>query len=434
MKKISPYIVIVLSFLAIILIGSLLLILPISKTGDGSLKYIDALFISTSAVTITGLSPVYDLSIILSPFGKIILAILIQIGGLSILTLSVFIMYIIGAKIGISNRILIKESFNQSSLSGMVRLVIRIVLFTFTIEIIGFIINLFVFIPKYEFWNAIGISAFHAISSFNNAGFDILGSTSLQSYGHHYLLNINTTLLIMVGGLGFIVINDLVEKKSYKKLMVHSKIVIKMNIILWIFGTVFFKFSENNGKHLTWLESFFLSVTARTAGFTTIDMGTISGLTTLILLVLMFIGASPASTGGGIKTTTVYTLFKQIPSYAKGNQVVTYQRLIGNETRHKASLLLTSALLVVVIATGMLLSFETLSLDEALFEVVSAFANVGLSKKITQNIGDLSKMLLSIVMFIGRVGPITVLSLFNRNWHKKELHNVEYIEGKIMIG
>ncbi|WP_045959829.1 TrkH family potassium uptake protein [Acholeplasma palmae] len=434
MKKISPYVMITLSFFVIIMIGTILLLLPISKTGKGSLDFIDAFFVSTSAITITGLSPVSDLSIILSPFGKVVLAVLIQIGGLSVLTISVFIMYIIGAKIGISNRVLIKENLNQNDLSGMVSLVVRIVTFTLCIEFTGFIINLFVFIPQYDTVTAIGISAFHAISAFNNAGFDLLGSISLQNYQAHILLNINTAALIMLGGIGFIVINDLIEKKSYKKLTTHSKIVLKVNLLLWILGMLVFKFSNLGGKSFSWLESFFLSVTARTAGFTTIDISAISAVATLMLIILMFIGASPSSTGGGIKTTTIYTIFKGIPSYAKGKQVITYQRLINNETRHKASTLLAVSLLIIISSTFVVLTFDHVNLEKAVFEIVSAFSNTGLSKNLTPTLSDYSKLTLCILMFIGRLGPLTILSLFNSEWHKKELHNIEYIEEKMMIG
>lgn len=434
MKKISPYIIIVLSFLSIILIGGILLILPISKQAQGHLSFVDALFISTSAVTITGLSPVANLSTLLSPFGKVVLGILIQIGGLSVITISVFVMYLIGAKIGLSNRILIKESFNQTSLSGMVKLVKKIIIFTLVIESFGFIANMIVFVPQYELVDAIGLSLFHAVSSFNNAGFDILGDQSLQGYNGHVLLNLSTAILIMLGGLGFIVLNDILTKKSYKKLMIHSKIVLKVNLVLWSLGFGFFLLSKVDGKNLNVLEAFFLSVTARTAGFTTINTGTISSLTALILMVLMFIGASPSSTGGGIKTTTLYALFKSTTSYAKGKTTTTHNRLITDETRHKASILLTTAIMIVLVATSLILMIENIDLEKAIFEVISAFANVGLSMNLTPTLSNASKIVLSIVMFIGRVGPITIISIFNTQWYKKGMDSIEYIEEKMMIG
>lgn len=434
MKKISPYIIIVLSFLSIIFVGGILLILPISKQAQGHLSFVDALFVSTSAVTITGLSPVTDLSVLLSPFGKVVLGILIQIGGLSVITISVFVMYLIGAKIGLSNRILIKESFNQTSLSGMVKLVKKIIVFTLAIESVGFIANMIVFLPKYEVMDAIGISLFHAVSSFNNAGFDILGDSNLQGYSSHVLLNLSTSILIMLGGVGFIVLNDILTKKSYKKLMIHSKIVLKVNIVLWSLGIIFFMLSKVDGKNLNLLEAFFLSVTARTAGFTTINIGAISSLTALVLMVLMFIGASPSSTGGGIKTTTLYTLFKSTTSYAKGKTTTTYKRLITEETKSKASILLTTAIMIVLVATSLILMIEDIELEKAIFEVISAFANVGLTMNLTPTLSNASKIILSIVMFIGRVGPITIISIFNTHWYKKGMDSIGYIEEKMMIG
>lgn len=431
MKKLSPYLIIILSFLTIIVIGSLLLALPVATKTNESLPFIDSFFIATSAVTITGLSPITNLSVVLSPFGKVILAILIQVGGLSVVTLSVFILILLGAKIGISNRLLIKESLNQNHLSGLVRLVIKIVLFTFAIELLGFVINLFVFLPEFDTKTALGLSAFHAISAFNNAGFDLFGPISMQFYQNHLLLNINTSILIMLGGLGFIVIDELFEKKSLRKLSLHSKVVLLMNLCLWTFGLLLFKFS---GTSFTWLQAFFMSVSARTAGFSTINMQTISSFATLIFIILMFIGASPSSTGGGVKTTTIFVMFSNLFSFAKGKQPTAFKRFIGEETRYRAATLVFTALLIIVVATLLLLHFNRTSLETALFETTSAFANVGLSRGLTSSLTIGSKVTLIVVMFIGRVGPLTVLSLLNRNWYKKELYHIKYIEEKMIIG
>lgn len=196
-----------------------------------------------------------------------------------------------------------------------------------------------------------------------------------------------------------------------------------------------FKVSQiHSMQKYTWLEAFFLSVTARTAGFTTINLSTLSALSTLILLILMFIGASPASTGGGVKTTTIYTLFKGASSYARGTQPLTHERLISDETRHKASVLLTTALGIIALSTISLLALENIRLDVALFETVSAFSNTGLSMSLTPTLRSGSKLLLCLVMFMGRVGPLTIISLLNQKWHKKDLNHIEYIEEKMMIG
>lgn len=433
MRKLSPYIIIVLSFIFLILIGTLLLMLPFS-TESNNLRSIDSLFLSTSAVTITGLSPIADLASNLTTFGKFVLAILIQIGGLSIVTLSVFIMLLIGSKIGITNRVLIKESLNQNNLSGMVRLVKKIVLTTLVIEFIGFIINLFVFIPRFEIPQAIGLSAFYAISSFNNAGFVLLGDNSIINYVNSSLLNFNMAVMIMLGSLGFIVIHDIIEKRSYKKLTIHSKIVLTMNFVLWVTGFIVFRFSKFESGNLRNMDALFLSISARTAGFETISLSNLTTFMTFILIILMFIGGSPSSTSGGIKVTTAYVGIKSLTSYAKGKQTITHKRLINDETKQKAFTLIFTALIIILIGTSIILYFDDYGLDKVLFEVVSAFSNVGFTIDLTPKLKGISKLVLVLVMFIGRVGPLTIISLFNKNWYKKGYSNVGYIEERISIG
>lgn len=433
LKKISPYWIINLSFIGLILIGSLLLILPISLKEGQSISYIDALFMSTSAVTITGLTSLTNIHETLSTFGQVTLVLLVQIGGLSVITLSVFILMLFKAKIGINERVLIRESLNQNSMQGVVKRVKKIVITALIIEFISFCVNLIIFLPLYEWKFAFGVSAFHAISAFNNAGFDILGPNSLKLFNDHLLLNLNTAFTIMLGGIGFIVIHDILEKKNYKKLNIHSKIVIRMNLILWIGGTLLFKISQTHGNSYTWLESFFLSVTARTAGFTTIDLNTLSMISVLILLTLMFIGASPASTGGGIKVTSFYTMVKAVKNYATGKVAVVDKREISSESIRKAFILLMLAMSFIIIGSIVILIFDDLTLSQVLIETVSAFANVGLSQDKTAGLHFVSKLTLSGLMFSGRVGPLTLISILNRNW-KKPHANVVYLEEKIMIG
>lgn len=434
MKKVSPYLIIVASFLSLILVGTILLFLPISQASRGVLNFVDSFFLATSAVTNTGLSPVADLSVTLTLFGKIVLIVLVQIGGLSVVTFSVFIMYLIGVNIGIGDRVLIKETFNQDNLSGMVKLVKRIVIYTFIMEFIAFVVNLFVFVGRYDVLKAVGISAFHAISSFNNAGFDLLGNKSLQAFNNDWLLNINTMIMIMMGGLGFIVVNDIYEKRSLRKLSIHSKIVLKVNLVLWVFGMLIFKISEHNGGSLSWLEAIFLSVTARTAGFSTINTANISALTTLVLIILMFIGGAPSSTAGGIKVTTFYTLVKGVSSFSTGRQVVTSKRLIDTASREKASLLLTAALLLITFVMIVILLIDNVTFENVVFESVAAFSNTGLTNGTLLTLHGGSRAILALLMFAGRVGPLTLLSIFNNKWYKKDFHNVEYIEEKVMIG
>ncbi|VEU82020.1 TrkH family potassium uptake protein [Acholeplasma hippikon] len=433
LKKLSPYWIINLSFISLILIGSLLLFLPFSVKEGHSISYVDAFFLSTSAVTITGLSTISNLHETLSTFGQIILILLVQIGGLSVITLSVFIMMLFKAKIGINERVLIKESLNQNSLQGVVKRVKKIVITALIIETVSFLINLIVFLPIYEFKYAVGVSAFHAISSFNNAGFDILGANSLKPFTDHVLLNLNTIFTIMLGGIGFIVIHDILEKRSYKKLNIHSKIVIKVNLILWIGGTLLFKISQTHGNPYNWLQAFFLSVTSRTAGFTTIELTTLSMISVLILMGLMFIGASPAGTGGGIKVTTFYTIAKTVKSYATGKKALVDKREISMDSRYKAFTLTMLAMSLIVVGAIVILTFDDLSLSSVMVEAVSAFANVGLSQGLTPDLHSISKIALCILMFAGRVGPLTLISIFNKKW-KRPHSSVEYLEEKIIIG
>lgn len=301
------------SFLGIIIIGVFLFKLPISTQTGQALSWVDSIFLSTSAVCVTGLSTIPDLSSTLSVFGKVVLASLIQIGGIGIVTIAIYVLIVLGIKIGVTERYVIKEALNQHSLSGVVRLVKSIIITTLIIEFVGMIINFIVFIQDFSFWRALGISAFHSISSFNNAGFDILGSSSLQVYNSNLLLNFNTMILIVIGGIGFIVIRDILSKRKWSALSLYSKIVIKATLFLIVTGTLIIKLFEYH--NVSWLEALFQSITTRTAGFSTIDMNLFSFSTLTVIMIFMFIGASPNSTGGGIKTTTFYIMFRSIVSF-----------------------------------------------------------------------------------------------------------------------
>lgn len=433
-KQMSPYLIIVLSFLTAIVIGFLLLLLPFAKKDGVQLSVLDTFFISTSAVTITGLSPVSDVSATFSVFGKIVLALLMQVGGLGVVTLSVFVMIIIGVKIGISDRVLLQTNFNSPSLGGVVSLIKKIVIFTFIVEFIGFLVNLAVFLPLFPWPKALGISAFHAISAFNNAGFDILGDSSLIAYQDNVLLLLNTALLIMIGGFGYIVFQDIFTKRSFKKLNIHTKIVIKVDIFLWVVGTLVILLAQIGGESTNILTAFFMSVSSRTAGFASGNLPNFHHLSLLMLICLMFIGGSPGSTAGGIKITTFYTLTKSVASYGTGKPTTTYNRVIDQESKNKAFLLLSTALSTVIVGTGLLLLFDDLTIGSALFETVSALSNVGLSVATTPTLSAGSKIVLILIMFAGRVGPLTIMSLMNRDWHKVGGHPIDYLEEKIIIG
>lgn len=442
LKKISPYVIILIGFLGIITLGTILLLLPFSTVDGYQLSFIDALFTSTSAVCVTGLVPVESVASVFTLFGKIVILFLIQVGGLGFITLGMFIFSVLGLKIGISDRVLIKESLNQNSLSGMVRLVRNAVFLTLVIELVGAIINFTVFIKDYDLLDAIGISIFHSISSFNNAGFDVFNiAISESKYVNDIIFNLNTSLLIIIGGIGFVVIYDLIDAKKWKKLRIHTKIVIKMTIMLLVVGTVLIKISEY--EKITWLQAMFTSVNARTAGFATVDFNLFSSFSILVVIMLFFIGASPASTGGGIKTTTFYTIIKSIGSYARGKKPISYNRKISEYSITKAFVLVSLSLIIIVITIGIISFIERYNRKiindynyfmKIVFESFSAFGTVGNSMGITKDLHWLSKWLLSMLMLFGRLGPITIISLWNSKSAQINNDKIKYLDQKMFIG
>ena len=428
--------IILLSFLVIILIGAVLLALPISHN-NGNVSFIDAFMISTSAVSVTGLTPITDISTTFNLFGKIVIAILMEIGGLGLVTLVMFIAIILGFKISFGQRLIIKEALNQDAVGGIVQLLKKIVITAGLIQLFGATLNFIdlVFIHNYPIIDAIGYSIFHAISSFNNAGFDIFGKTSLMAFNNDYLLNISTMLMIIFGGIGFIVIFDILQKKNLKRLSLHSKIVLSMTAFLLVFGTILIKIL--NWENVSWLEASFLSVSARTAGFYTFDLRSLSKASMLILIVLMFIGAAPASTGGGIKVTTFFTMISSVKMFAIGeNDNHAFKRKIPPTLMVRAFILSVFAIVVIVVMTFFILVFEgnTFKLHEVLFEAFSAFSTVGLSLGITSQLTTGSKIVLCLLMYMGRLGPITFISLFNRNNTPASKGSVQYVEENIIIG
>lgn len=440
MKKrgITPLAIIALSFLGIIVVGIFLLKLPISTQGAESLSWVDSTFLSFSAVCVTGLSTVPNIAETLSVFGKIVLAILIQVGGLGIVTIAIYVLIVLGIKIGVTERYVIKEALNQHSMSGVLRLVRSIIITSLIIEFIGMCVNFIVFSQLFDFWKALGVSAFHSISSFNNAGFDILGDSSLQAFSGNILLNINTMVLIIVGGIGFIVIRDVLAKKKWSQLSIYSKIVLKTTLFLIVSGTLLVKAFEWN--NITWLEALFTSVTTRTAGFSTVDMSLFSYSTLMVIMIFMFIGASPNSTGGGVKTTTIHTIFAAIKSFLRGKPAVIKNRKLEKGTITKAFTLVGLALASIFVIFIVVAAIETgnpnreMTFVEILFEVVSSFGTVGLSMGITPFLMPASKLLLTVLMFMGRLGPITIFGILNRNWGHPAVSSVEYAPLKIIIG
>lgn len=426
-KKLSPGRIIALGFLFVILIGAILLLLPITHNRGVHVHFIDALFTSTSAVCVTGLIAI-DTRDTFNVLGQLVVMLLIQIGGLGVTSVGVGFVILAGKKVGIKERILVKEALNLDSMKGVVKIVKSILLLTLCFESIGAFLSFLVFSKDYKPVHALWISIFHSVASFNNAGFDILGGfKNLLDYKKNILLNLTTCFLIIFGGLGFITIKELILKKNFKSLSLNSKIVIVTTIFLLVCGTILIKVTER----ITWIGAFFFSTSARTAGFSTYPLGTFNNASLFIIIILMFIGASPGSTGGGIKTTTAFTLFKSVLGVSTNKHCSAFKRHISEEITAKAFIITLLAAVVICLGTLLLCVLQKqYSFMQIMFEVTSAFGTVGLSTGITPTLCWLSKFILVIIMFIGRLGPLTIATI----WYFKPTSNVSYSSESVTIG
>lgn len=426
MIKIKPQQKILAAFLILILIGSIILILPFST--NGNVSYLNMLFTSVSAVTITGLEPVV-VSLTFTTFGKIVIACLIQLGGLSITTLQVFLLTIIGAKIGYRDRDLVKENINANHKDGILKMIKRIVFITFIIESFGIIMLFPFFIIKgYSFGQSLGYSIFHTISSYNNAGFSVFNSNSLMIFSEDIYFNIVTIILIVLGGIGSLVIYDLSKNRRWKKLNFHTKIVLKMTSILFVTSSVLFFLLEDNASVIN---SFFHAATIRTAGFYSYNYQNAKTITLFLTIIFMFIGGAPASTAGGIKITTIFTLFKATKGKLTNSTPLYNKRKIPQDYISKAYLVLVLGIVVTMLSTALILLFDNKDFISVLFEVFSAFSNTGLSLGITSNLTVMSKIVLMILMLIGRVGIVTFFGALTISEVKFE--NIKYIDIEYLI-
>lgn len=435
-RKIHPYVIIILTFLGVILTGTLFLVLPISGMHNKSIGFVDSLFMSTSAVCVTGLGTV-TINESLSTFGKIVMALLMEIGGLSILTIAIFFFTILGAKLSVSNKFLLREALNQSSVKGVTTLVIKIVIWSTIIQFIGVVLNMFALMPYYDgnFPEALGVSIFHSIASFNNAGFDTFGDQSMIGFSSNLMLNTSTMFLIIFGGIGFIVLSDIIKKRRWRDFQLHTKIVLVTTGILIFGGAILIKLAA--WTDITWLQAFFTSVTCRTAGFTTYDMSQLVNHPALyvIIIFLMFVGASPCSTGGGIKTTTLAVAVIATLYYARGKKAKVFKRKIDDMQIFKSFVLIGIAVMIVVFGTFIVcIAQNDLDFMKALFEVVSAFSTTGLSMGITSSLNTFNKIFLCLIMFVGRLGPLTIIGLVNKNWMTESNEEIQYVEESVIIG
>jgi trk system potassium uptake protein TrkH len=442
--QLKPPQVLVLGFAAIILIGAFLLTLPIANTGGTPLHFINALFTATSATCVTGLV-VVDTGSHFTLFGQIVIISLIQIGGLGFMSMATLIFFVLRKRITLKERLLLQEALNQGNMEGIVRLFRRVILYSLTIEAVAAVIFTIRWSFDLGFPRALYYGIWHAISFFNNAGFDLFGRitgpfSSLTTYVNDPITNIVTMALIILGGIGFIVMSDLIDFKATRKLSLHSKVVLSMSGFLIVFGAmVIFIFEYTNTKTIgplslggKMLSSFFQSVSPRTAGVNTVDIAGLRQATQFFTIILMFIGASPGSTGGGIKTTTFTILIGAMMAMIRGKEdIVFFHYRLAKDRIFKAITLIMIALFLVIFVSMVLSTTESASFLKILFEVTSAFGTVGLSMGLTPDLTMLGKIMIIFTMFVGRLGPITLAYALQPN-HDKELYR--YPEGKITIG
>ena len=433
----NPPLVLSLGFAILITFGGVLLSLPFfTKSGEAT-DLIDSMFVAASASCVTGLTPVNTFEH-WNTYGHVLLIILIQIGGLGVMSLASIIPLILGKKIGMKSRQILKEQLNVESLEGMIVLFKYVLVFTFGIEILGAILLSFRFIPLYGAGTGIWYSIFHSISAFCNAGFDILGD-SIYPFRDDILVNLTLSSLVIVGGLGFVVTSELFRRRSFEKISTHSKLVLLISGALLVLGTVMFLFLENGDGVLQYesvkgsiLESFFQSVVARTAGFYSVDLSKIKDSTALMLMGLMFVGGSPGSTAGGIKTTTLGVLFISTHAVVRGeSEPVVFGRHIGIDVVRKALAIFLVSITIVLSVSFILTITESARLVDILYETVSALATVGASKGITADLSDVGKILITFCMYLGRLGPMTMAFAFGMK-DKKSL--IRYPESFISIG
>jgi len=448
LRFLSPERTLILSFLIIILIGTFLLSLP-HAARQQSTSFIDALFTATSAVCVTGLI-VVDTGSFYSQFGQMVILILIQVGGLGIMTFSVFFYLLLGRSIGFRDRRIIQDTFSQFPIKNIYVLLKSVFLYTMVIELVGTLLLLVGWRGHFPPITALYFSLFHAISAFCNAGF-CLFPDSLVGFQSNILVNLSITSLIILGGIGFIVLKEMVERALRRKpplrISLHSKIVLTTTATLIALGTLFIFFIERDNSLVKFplgeqiLISYFQSVTSRTAGFNTIPMVGLSNATCFILIILMFIGASPGSCGGGIKTTNLATLFSLAMNRYKGrDRANLFKRTIPHETVARSiSIILASGLTVAIITILLLITqlgdishTESRGLFlEYLFETISAFGTVGLSMGVTSKLDSAGKLIITAMMLLGRLGPLTLAFAMARKMRRAEF---QYAEENIIVG
>lgn len=451
-KQVSPYLLVILSFVGVILLGSFLLSLPFAHRDGQWGNYMDALFHATSATCVTGLST-YSLGIggELTFFGQIVMLVMIQIGGLGFITILTFFVSLIQKKIQFKDRYMLAQAVNSTSIADVGKFVRRVIIIVATAETLGFALGLPVFlnVPGYTVSKAIWASVFTSISAFNNAGFDIFGGTSLiQGMGTivdtmpqwaYYYMQGYIMILIVMGGLSFLTIIEVTfQRKKAKQLSSFTRITLLMTGSLIIFGFGILMLTDGISGNITPYQALFQSVTTRTAGFASFDQSTLSPAGKTISCVLMFIGGSPISTAGGIKTTTIFVLILCFIRFLQGRKISAFKREFTNSSIIKTMTLVFLSVVVLLVGYVCIASFErgnnAATTDAVLYETFSAFGTVGLSENLTTTLSLGSKIVICILMFFGRLGPITLFQIFQKNIDNEKNTHYREVPTDVIIG
>lgn len=441
--SIKPTQILVLGFAITILIGSLLLMLPFSSESGESTEFLTALFTATSAVCVTGLV-VVDTATYWSPIGQTIILLLIQIGGIGFMSFATLIFMASRKKITFKERLILQEGFNTNSMAGIVRYTRKVIFYTFIVEFIGAIILSIGFMPNFGLRKGILMGIFHSISAFCNAGFDIIGGfRSLTPFVDNAIISLTVGALFIIGGLGFFVVDDIIRNRNLKKISMHSKLVISITAFLIIMGTILiFIFEFNNPqtlKGLPWngklIASLFQAITPRTAGFNTLDTGALTMTSLFLVIIFMFIGGSPGSTAGGVKTTTIGAIILTVSSLLTGReQTEAYGKTISMNIIKRSLAVIAIAIFIIVSAIMILTITEKASFLEIVFEVFSGFGTVGLSMGLTPDLTPVGRLVMIFTMFIGRLGPLTIAFAISEIQSAHEKSNYKYPNGNILVG
>ncbi len=430
------------------IMGMVCLMLPFSVKSGQSIGFFDALFVAMSSICVTGLSTV-NVGQTFSGFGQVVLLFLIQFGGLGIVTFSTIVLCLFRRRITLSDRMLIQSAYNLDTLSGLVRLTMKILKVTLCLEGVGAVCYAFVFVPQFGI-KGVWYSIFHAVSAFCNAGIDLLGGNSFCDYADNVIINFTTVFLIIVSGLGFPVYWEILrtssgrfgkkDHQSGRKMNLHARIVILATAAFIAAGmalTLLFEYDNPDTlggmslpQKLT--ASLFQSVTLRTAGFATISQEYFRPASCMAYLILMFVGGSPAGTAGGIKTVTVVLLFASMFANIRGkSDVVVMHRKISDDTIRRCVAIAVFSLSALFLLTMALLAVEQSNFLDTVYEMTSAIATVGLSRGLTGALGPAGKLIVTLTMYLGRTGPITLALAFNS---RRPLDNITYSESKVIVG